>query len=40
MNYKKKVLIINLNEINLDFILKNARKYKSNNILEFFKKKK
>lgn len=40
MNYKKKVLIINLNEINLDFILKNARKYKSKNILEFFKKKK
>ncbi len=40
MNYKKKVLVLNLNEINLNFILKNAKKYKNQNILKFFKKKK
>ena len=39
MNYKKKVLVINLNELNLNYILKNAKKYKSYNILKFFKKK-
>ena len=31
MNYKKKVLVLNLNEINLNFILKNAKKYKNQN---------
>ena len=32
-------MVINLNEINLNFILKNAKKYKSENILKFFKNK-
>ena len=39
MSYKKKTLVLNLNEINLTFILKNAKKYKSENILKFFKNK-
>lgn len=39
MNYLKRVLVINLNEINLNFILNNAKKYKNKNILKFFKNK-
>ena len=39
MSYKKKTLVLNLNEINLTFILKNAKKYKSENIFKFFKNK-
>ena len=39
MNYKKRTLVINLNEINLNFILKHAKLYKNKNILKFFKKK-
>jgi len=40
MNHKKQVLVLNLNEVNLNFILKNAKKYKNKNIIKFFKKKK
>ena len=42
MNIKKnkKVLILNLNEANFDFILKYAKKYNNKNILEFLKNKK
>ena len=42
MNIKKnkKVLILNLNEANFDFILKYAKKYKNKKILEFLKNKK
>ena len=36
----KKVLILNLNEANFDFILKYAKKYNNENILEFLKNKK
>ena len=39
MNYLKRVLVININEINLNFILNNAKKYKNKNILKFFKNK-
>lgn len=39
MKYKKTVLILNLNEINLNFILYSAKKFKNKNILKFFKKK-
>ena len=39
MNYKKRTLVLNLNEINLNFILNNAKKYKNKNILKFFKDK-
>ena len=35
----KKVLILNLNEANFDFILKYAKKYNNENILEFLKNK-
>ena len=37
---KKKILIINLNEINLEFIKKNSKKYKCKEILKFLSKKK
>ena len=35
MNYKKQTLVLNLNEINLTFILNNAKKNKNKNILKF-----
>ncbi len=39
MNYKKQTLVLNLNEINLPFVLNNAKKNKNKNILKFFKNK-
>ena len=35
----KKILVINLNEINLDFIKKNSKKYKCKEIIKFLSKK-
>ena len=37
---KKKILILNINEVQLKFILKYAKKYQNKNILKFFKQKK
>ena len=39
MNYKKQTLVLNLNEINLTFVLNTAKKNKNKNILKFFRNK-